>query len=309
MKKKKIRSKLIKGIVIVLILLTASELFLRFYLGLGKTVLYREDKDFEYIPVASQDMVRLRKHIYYNRYSMHSYELNPKAIKILGFGDSIINGGLFMDQDSLATTRLSRELSEYFDTAVQVLNISAASWGPSNCYAYLQKYGDFNAKAIVLFVSSHDAYDNMTFEKIVGKSDYYPDKNKPLALLDLLDYVKRYVNYSIKSTTPDPFPEFKLPGAVFDPGFLNFYNYCKAKNIPFIICLHCKTIERHNHKYHEEGEEIIKFAEEHKIPLIKELDYPVPDEDYREGMHYNEAGQGKLAEMVFSYLKNLKLKN
>ena len=40
-----------------------------------------------------------------------------------------INGGVLTEQDSLVTTRLSDSLSKLMGRKVQVLNISAESWG------------------------------------------------------------------------------------------------------------------------------------------------------------------------------------
>lgn len=305
---KQLVGKLKIAVIVCLLFLVGAELFLRFYLGMGHMLLYREDKDFEYIEVADQHLFRFRNHLYYNHYSMRSDEVNPKAIKILGFGDSVVNGGAPTDQDSLATTILSKELTKDLDTAVQLLNISAPSWGPSNCFAYLRKYGDFDAKTIILFVNSHDAYDNMTFEKVVGTNDFYPDKNYKLALSEAWKYAKRMKRQQ-KSVQAlggaDPFPFFKLPGSVFDSGFQNFYTYCQQRSIKLIICLHPKIWEREAHKYESEGEEIIQFAKSHNITLIQELDYPMTRDDYRDdGMHYNSTGQRKLSQILLPYLLN-----
>ena len=108
---------------------------------------------------------------------------------VLGFGDSVLNGGTLTDQDSIATTIVEKQLRRT-NANLRFLNISAGSWGPDNCAAYLKKFGSFDAKMIVLFVSSHDAHDNMTFEKTVGVHKSYPNEQYPLALLELLD---RYV--------------------------------------------------------------------------------------------------------------------
>jgi hypothetical protein len=96
---------------------------------------------------------------------------------ILGFGDSVINGGTIIDQDSLATTITENQLQNRIGNGVRFLNISAPSWGPDNCAAYLNKYGSFNARMLVLFVSSHDAHDNMTLKKWLEFSS--PILNEP----------------------------------------------------------------------------------------------------------------------------------
>ena len=91
-------------------------------------------------------------------------KINEK--RILVFGDSVLNGGSLTDHKKLATTLLEKSLQKSCDPLIRVLNISAGSWGPDNAFSYLKKHGDFNASAIVLFFSSHDAHDNMYHEKI-----------------------------------------------------------------------------------------------------------------------------------------------
>src|ERR1041384_4426338 len=99
------KKKFKRSIVILLILLVGTELFARFYLGLGDPPLYIEDKEFEYIYAPDQDVMRFGNHVMTNEFSMRSKPLSPNdKIRILKIGDSIINGGAQTDQDSLAST-------------------------------------------------------------------------------------------------------------------------------------------------------------------------------------------------------------
>lgn len=132
----------------------------------------------------NQDGYRFGNHYHYNSYSQRSEEPDTTKQIVLGLGDSVIFGGVQTDQDSLATTRFTQE------TGIQMLNISAGSWGPDNCAAYLKEKGLFHAKAMFLLVSSHDAHDNMTFEPVVGVHPSYLDKQYKLAYWELLD---RYI--------------------------------------------------------------------------------------------------------------------
>src|SRR4051794_4942147 len=99
-----IKRNLLYLIWIAILLITGAELYARYYWGFGNNVLYREDRCLEYIPLANQSRFILRHHIRYNNFSMRSDTINKKAIKILGFGDSMINGGTLTDNDSLATS-------------------------------------------------------------------------------------------------------------------------------------------------------------------------------------------------------------
>ena len=170
-----------KIIILVLVLCCFLELFLRSYFGFCDTVLMQQSSKYEYIAKPNQERFRFRSEINYNSLSMRSDEINSDAVIILGFGDSVLNGGVLTSNEDLATTQLSKSLTKKMNKPVQFLNISAGSWGPDNCFAYLLEKGNFNAKGIYLFVSSHDAYDTMNFEKIIDKSVSFPSKQYKIA--------------------------------------------------------------------------------------------------------------------------------
>ncbi len=303
------RMKFIKYTTIcVVFLLVFTELILRFYFGFCDAVLMKEDFAFEYIAQPNQDRYRFRKHIRYNEFSMRSDTVRKSSLKILGFGDSVINGGTLTDQDSMATTKLSKSLSSLFERDVQVLNISAGSWGPDNCAAYLTKYGDFNAKLILLVVSSHDAYDNMDFGKIVGVSTSFPDKQYLLAVYELLDrYIKPRIFGQVNSEELGI--NKRKTDDKFNSGFEKIYNYAQQKNIPLILYLHPEKGEVQQKKYNEQGEEIIKYAEQNKITLIKELECGITESDFRDDMHLNDSGQRKMFNNFYSQVKMIMYKS
>lgn len=130
-------------------LMIVVEITLRLVWGFGKMPLYAASGKYEYMALPNQSGVRLGNRYYYNVFGMRSDEVNPHKKHILGLGDSVLYGGVQTDQDSLATSLFSAE------TGMQMLNISAGSWGPDNCAAYLKEKGMFNAKGIFLLVSSH----------------------------------------------------------------------------------------------------------------------------------------------------------
>ena len=161
-----------------------SELALRQVWGFANAPLYFESDSYEYMACPNQDGYRFGNHYHYNSYSQRSEEPDSTKKIVLGLGDSVLFGGVLIDQDTIATSLFTVE------TGIQMLNISAGSWGPDNCAAYLREKGMFGAKAMFLLVSSHDAHDNMNFQKVVGVHPSYPDKNYLLAWGELLG---RYV--------------------------------------------------------------------------------------------------------------------
>lgn len=292
-----------------LLFLFVLELYLRIYWGFCDSILMREDPDFEYIAQPMQNRYRFRNHVNYNEFSMRSETVDTTSIVFLGLGDSIINGGAQTDHDSLATTIISKKLSENSNKKVQFLNISAGSWGPDNCYAYIKKYGHFNAKAIVLFVSSHDAYDNMNFDKIIDVHESFPSIQYSSAIVELFD---RYLMPRIKNYFPAPVTNQKINElginkkeneSKFNTGFNLLFQYSKDNNLPFYICLHAEKSELEVGNYNQQGQEIIQFARSKNIPILLELDCKFTTNCYRDGIHINAKGQKMLVKYLMPMLE------
>jgi hypothetical protein len=292
-----------------LFLILLTEVILRQTFGFTDAVLMREDKAFEYIPIP-QNRHRFLKTNYYNSFSQRNREItSADSSIILGFGDSVINGGVQTEQDSLATGLLSTYLSQKKHQRVLVTNIAAGSWGPDNCYAYLKKYGNFGAKKILLVVSSHDAYDNMNFEKIVGIIPSYPTKQYPFAIAELFDrylyprYLAQYFSFASEKA-PEKNDHLLISkyesGMSFNSGFQNFANYSDSTKIPLLVYLHADQDERKQGAYNEQGKEIIAFCAKNNIPLIQELDYKLSEADYRDGIHLSEQGQRHMYDILKS---------
>ena len=284
-------------------LLFLGEAFLRFY-GFANAPLFEESIAYEYIAKPNQDMMRFGNHIHYNSYSQRSDEPDTTKVIILGLGDSVINGGVQVDQDDIATSLFTKE------TGMQMLNISAGSWGPDNCAAYLRENGLFGAKAMFLVVSSHDAHDNINHQPVVGVHPSYPDKQYPLAWAELLErYVLPRVLPRKKTAEPDPDQKvlraiskdgtgIKKDGKVFNPGFDELKVMADKSSIPLIVYLHADQKELRQGRYNEQGEEIIEWAERNKVTLVRELDSGFTSQDYRDGIYLSKSGQRKLANIM-----------
>ena len=298
-------------IIFVLILLVGIlfELVLRSKYGFTDAVLVKEDKNFEYIPIP-QKRFRLGKNNFYNTYSQRNSNLSPTDSVILGFGDSVLNGGTQTEQDSLATTLLSNYLSKKYKKNVLFINVSAGSWGPDNCYAYLKKYGSFGARSILLVVSSHDAHDNMNFEKVVGVNADYPDKQYKYAIVELADryvynrYIKKIFEKELNSNRAKNnslLISKYHKGMAFNSGFMNFKHYTDSCHLSLLIYLHAEKEELRARHYDEEGEEIISFCKTNKINLVRELNYEFKPSDYRDEIHLSESGQHRMFDILKSF--------
>lgn len=285
--KKNIRSYIIVFTCIIF-LFVAIEIMLRVIWGFGNTILYKESPLYEYIALPNQDIHRFGNHIYYNSYSQRSCQVDSSKTIILGLGDSVINGGVLTDNADLATTLASND-------SIQILNISSGSWGPDNCAAYLKENGLFNAKKILLVVSSHDAYDNMTFEPVVNIHKSYPSHQYLLALVELFD---RYLIPRItKKTTTDPDDKvlngigIKKNGKIFNPGFSQLKIIADSANIEIVLYLHPDLSEIKAQEFNEQGKEIINWANHEGIKIYSGFQEGENINSFRDGIHINKEGQ------------------
>lgn len=285
----------------VLLLLLIAEVFLRVRYGFGDAVLMRPDPHYEYIAQPSQDRHRFGRRILYNSLSMRSEEADSTAVVILGCGDSVINGGSLTDNDSLATTLLGQRLTAAWGSRVQVLNISAGSWGPDNCAAYLAHTDLPQPSALVLFVSSHDAHDNMSFKQVVGVRKHFPDRQYSSAIVELMDryVVPRFVKPKTSSNEELGIDKGEEG---FNTGFATLKRYADVHGIPMLIYLHAERSEISAGRYNAQGQEIIRFAEANAIHLVKDLDHGALVDELRDNIHPNEAGQRRIADILLPML-------
>lgn len=281
-----------------------GELILRMGLGFTDAVLVREDAEMEYIALPNQERKRFGNAIYYNEYSMRSDDLLSNSIKILGLGDSVLNGGVLIDQQDLVTALLTRQLSGETERPVQVLNISYKSWGPDNSLAFLKKYGDFNSEMVFLVASSHDATDIMKFDPVVGRNVNYPVKQYSVAYFELMDrYVlPKFRKWKKTDRTTPAFLHSSKREHRFNSGFSGLLRFTQERNIPFIIYLHPELSEVHNERYNRQGQAIIDFANSHNIPLVQGLD-GANQSHYRDNIHLNKEGHQYLFDVLLPVIR------
>ena len=298
----------------MLLAFVVGELVLRYVFGFCDALLYRESDKYEYIAQPNQDRHRFGAYIHYNSFSQRNGEPDSTKLRVLGLGDSVLFGGTWMDQDSLASTLFSDE------TGTQMLNISSGSWGPDNCAAYLKEKGTFGASAMILVCSSHDAYDVMTYVPVVGVVPTYPDRQYKLAWAELIDrYLVPRIRMMFGKTEVKLDPdeqvvknsEFKntvrQKSSSFNNGFVQLLDISQKKNIPMAIYLHAENDEISAGRYNEMGQKIIEWAAEHDVCLIEGLKAGETEDMYHDKIHFNEAGQRFLAtQMVRLYKECLK---
>ncbi|MBD2212097.1 SGNH/GDSL hydrolase family protein [Nostoc linckia FACHB-104] len=180
----------ILAMVIGLFLIT--EMGLRSLFGFGNPLIYIGDREIGYLLAPNQRTRRFGNRIEINEYSMRSNAITPTpapaTLRVLLLGDSIANGGWWTDQRNTISELMMRSLSTAHTEKyqqVEVLNASANSWGPRNELAYLKRFGNFQAQAIVLLINTDDLFATAPTSLPVGRDRSYPDRKPPLALVEV----------------------------------------------------------------------------------------------------------------------------
>ena len=200
-KRKSIKWILILVAAILVICFTGAEMYARFVLGLGTPVLSVADATIDYYFKPGQDLRRFGNHVVYNNRSMrtnYDIEEGPRNCKrrVVVCGDSIVNGGTLTDQEDVATTIVQ---GHYSTNDLQILNVSAGSWGPANLVKYFEKFGIFDATDLIVEVSSHDLWeDDPSLSKgaCVGNDVSFPGERPLFAVQEL---IARYVMPRIRA--------------------------------------------------------------------------------------------------------------
>ncbi|MCT7968079.1 SGNH/GDSL hydrolase family protein [Laspinema sp. D1] len=196
------------AIAIILGLFIAVEVALRLLFGFGNPPLYIPDEKIGYLLAPNQKLRRFGNRFEINQYSMRSAAVTPTSDtpRVLLLGDSVANGGWWTDQAQTISAFMQQQLPERLpgnSPQIEVLNASANSWGPRNERAYLEKFGTFGAKAVVLLINTDDLFGTQPSSIQVGRDRNYPDKKPPFAWVEI---VSRYL---LPAPTVPKLPEEK----------------------------------------------------------------------------------------------------
>lgn len=295
-------------IISLCVILLSFELVLRLCLGFCDALLYQSSNKYEYILQPNQERKRFGAHLLVNSYSQRSEEPDSAKVKVLGLGDSVLFGGSWIDHDSLATTLFSKE------TGIQMLNISCGSWGPNNCAAYIKEQGGFEAQAMVLVCSSHDAVDKMTFVPVVGIIPGYPEKQYKLAISEavnryLIPYIKeifqskQYADPDVEIVKSAKEKRVINKSLQFVSGFNELKQIADSLEIPMYIYLHAERREIENKQFYSTGKQIIIWADSANVPLIDGIKEGERTDLYHDLVHFNNKGQRHLANVLKKYVK------
>ncbi|MEM9914761.1 MAG: SGNH/GDSL hydrolase family protein [Planctomycetota bacterium] len=306
---------------LLVVLLAVGEGVARWGLGLGDPPLMEVDERYEY---RRQPGVyhRFGKEIRVNEYAMRSdpvtpTKTDPRELRVLCLGDSVINGGTVTDHADLATTMLQQQLAERLDRPVWVGNVSEGSWGPGNLLAYTRAHGWFDADVVVILLSSHDAGDVMNFKPMVGVNLDMPDTRPWFALQEGVQryFWPRFVAWWSPPEGPPRHVVARGSDLEFDQPrvqqglkeFGELLDAAAADGRPVVWLAHAEALVEYPGDWlpaHGWMREVADASAAEVLDLREAMRSAARQgvEPYRDQIHLNEAGQEVLAEVMLEWV-------
>lgn len=293
----------------VVVLLIAGELFARFALGLGDPPLVERDPTIVYLFQPNQLCHRFGHVIKYNQYSMRSedfpaHKSDPHELRVMMFGNSIINGGALTDQSQIASEMLEGELSKDLGRPVVVGNISAGGWGPPNELAYARRYGLFDADVVLIVCTTRD-YANVPTAGLIGVDPSLPDTKPKSALWE--GFTRYFLPWLRSSVQPH---EGYLPSTTVDPKDVKIAEAALHELIAMARQSGAKVLIAHHPDKGESSDAppvgavaLKEFAQREGVPLIEfgpalRAAQSRGEDIYSDGIHLTAAGQRVILSVI-----------
>ncbi len=276
------------GLSLLVFVLVCAELGLR-ALGRREHPLFRSDGRYEYLMLPDQDVRYGRVRYSTNALGLRSPPVGTKrGRRVRVIGDSVINGGQQTTQDSLATEKAARA------TGIELINLSAGSWGTDNAMAWIRAHGLLDADALLVVLSSHDAFDRMTFAPVVGHHPSYPAERPTLALSTLIDRGQ----HRLKEHPARP------QDRRFADGWRALRDTAASRNLPLLVLLHPELGELAMGHYDARGMRILDSLSAWQLPVLPLLDR-MDSSMYTDRIHLNDRGQAALAAVLVEVMPSL----
>ncbi len=293
---------------VIAVVLGLLETGLRVGFGFGNPPLYIGDEKIGYLLAPNQKLKRFGNRIEINEYSMRAGAIAPRpdsnTLRIFLLGDSLANGNGWTDQTDILSARIARYLEPALPSGyeeVESINASANSWGPRNELAYLERYGTFGASVLVLLLNTDDLFGTQPSPLQVGRDRGYPDKNPPLAIIEILNRFK----------TPQPISGLKeIQNEAGDrvgknlTAIIEIHQKAVTSDSKFILVLSPLKRELPGPRDYElvARQRLTDWADKADVLYIDLLEtyqkYPAPESLYRDHIHLSPEGNELVGEAI-----------
>lgn len=303
---KKPLSGAIKFFIAMVALVASIECLLRFGLGLGNPVLITPDSACNYTLKPNQDIFRFFARTFINSYGMRSEEVPanrvPHSLRLIFVGDSITYGTSRVDQSSIFTEILRRDLPSITHEPVEVLNASASAWAIDNELSFVRSRGIFQSDIVLLVLNSGDLAQQRSIMAQVG--DDVPQKRESTAIGELCT---RYIEPRI--------PGLRLhvdagDSASDHPGNIERANLTDLDAFRALVTSqHARMVLVYvpfrkdvPNSSAASASVLHAWAATHQVPLLDltsaESPYPAREITLDDGVHFNEKGHRLVADAI-----------
>jgi len=290
-------------ILVIFCSIAILEIVLRL-IGFGSVPVYYKSSRYEYSLVPNQSIQRFGNFFFINSLGMRSSEIAPGEKMVMGFGDSVFNGGVALSQNELASSIIDSTIASEFKN-LRFTNTSAGSWGVSNAYNWFMEKDFGNPRAIVLVFSSHDYDDKMKFQDVVGEVPFYPDSQPLSALTDAVGWIYSRYFEKINWSELDYTREYVADSTDHDSAWEKFIEYSVSYNIPLIVYHHPDKSEALIGNWNKKGQNLEKLLISFGVEPISGLGVQMDESDYRDEIHPSASGQQKIAEAILPALNSV----
>jgi hypothetical protein len=306
-----------RALIALTVLLVAAELTARFALGLGDPPLMMTDPQIEYLYQPSKSYKRFGNSVRFNSFSMRSEEFTKRKsdsaeFRVIILGDSVINGGSWTNQDETAAELLKAKLHDHYRLRAQgrpimVGNVSAPSWGPPNLLAYVQRFGLFDADAVILVLGSEDYGDVPDFKPLSIEGPERP----PLCALH--EALQRYVpmiwrHFRDGSVPPKPFEARAEDIEASLYALRQLIDAITQTDAHLLVGMHMERTEITSNTPKPGYAAIKRVLENRQIPIVEfgpllgQAIRAKSDEPFRDYVHPSAAGQKIMADAMFQWI-------
>lgn len=274
----------------------ASEMTLRFGVGLGDPPLARLDPATEYELVPAAAYRRWGNTITVNAFGMRTRDHSALPVqgerRVLLIGDSVVYGTNFLDQTETIAAVLEDKLATSVNLSgctVLALPMAASSWGPENQAAFLAREGTFGAEAAAIVLSAHDLYDVMDV-----RPDILPYRltGSRTAIGDAFEIALERFWQPQRTDIPLP-PEQRAARSLVALDAM--LAQLEVAGIRPLIVYHPTAPERTGEVQAPENERFRNWAEAHRLPFL-DLGVAIAEQDgYRDTIHPDASGASRIA--------------
>ncbi len=301
-------------------LLVLGEGILRFGFGFGTPPLYVADPHTGYRLRPNRAIRRFGNRITVNAHSMRGPALAAEGttLRVLLLGDSIANGGWWTDDAATMGALLERDLRQRLpaqvldraiaqpttatDRPIEVLNASANSWGPRNELGYLTTFGAFGARAIVLLLNTDDLFAAAPSSRKVGRDPNYPDREPPLAWLELWQRVRPpKLPADLQNPAPEP---GDLVGANL-AAIAQIRDLARGQRAALVVAITplVREVQGQGRDYEARARDrLAAFVAQEKIEFLDVLpawrERPNRSALFRDSIHLSELGSGLVSRAI-----------